>query len=78
LTDKALVLDGKADHIKRLHQYPPVEWDGDTGWTCHLRDSGEKVLLESAQVDCPDCESQAFWRDGTLRCEECGVKRLIG
>lgn len=76
-TDIGLVTE-RVDRIERLHQNPPVEWDGRTVWGVADRD-GDRVLIESAFVDCPDCDEPAHWARGRLVCVNCGsVKRMVG
>jgi len=75
---EALAVDGQVDRIERLHQNPPVEWDGTTAWAADDMD-GEKVLIETAIIDCPECSEKAYWARGTAACTNCQQRHtLIG
>jgi hypothetical protein len=73
----ALGVSGEVDEIRRLHRDPPTECE-QTAWSV-VEDGGEKVLLETAVVDCPDCEQRAYWASGVVACSHCQQRqRLIG
>jgi hypothetical protein len=73
---EALPVDGKVDRIERLHQDPPVEWDGMTAWgTDDMQ--GEKVLIETAVIDCPECSERAYWARGVAACDHCEQRHTV-
>jgi hypothetical protein len=75
--DVALLVEGEAQSVVRLHRDPPAEYDN-TAWSVVDRD-GQKVLLECAVIQCPDCEERAYWTRGTVACRHCQTRqRLIG
>jgi hypothetical protein len=73
---EALAVDGKVDRIERLHQNPPVEWDGTTAWAADDMD-GEKVLIETALIDCPECSERAYWARGIAACTNCQQRHTV-
>lgn len=78
MTDQRFLLtEEQVQHTRRLHRDPPIKWDGKTAWSLHDGPGGV-ALLESAVVDCPDCDETAMWRDGYLRCSGCGEQEIIG
>jgi len=76
--DVALLVEGEVDEIRRLHRDAPTAEQHGTAWSVDDID-GEKVLLECAVIDCPDCGERAYWARGIAACRHCETQhRLIG
>lgn len=76
-TKLGLGVRGRVDGIDRLNCDPPAEWDMTIWGVEHHGD--QKILIEVAQINCPECQGTAYWRKGVMECEDCETKqRLIG
>jgi len=77
IENRALAVEGEVDDIRRLHRDPPQDYDM-TAWSVQEMD-GETVLIETAVIECPDCEQRAYWASGVVACSHCQQRqRLIG